>query len=75
MHSAATLQAKRRELVAAYAAARTRHTRSAGIARRLVHTTCNVLKAEIREEREAAKAPSAQQDLFAQAFPALGAAA
>jgi len=55
MAQAATLEAKRRALIAAYAGARRRHATRAGIARRLTRITCDLLRAEIRALRTAEK--------------------
>ena len=62
--AAIPLQARRREMIAAYGAARRRHSARAEIARRLVTVTCQVLKAEIRAARSATRTPAPQPDLF-----------
>ena len=61
--AAIPLQARRRELIAAYGKARRRHVARADIARRLVDLTCRLLRAEIRAARKPAPT-SPQTDLF-----------
>ncbi|MEW6121610.1 MAG: hypothetical protein AB1698_03290 [Pseudomonadota bacterium] len=62
--AAIPLQARRRELIAAYGTARQRHSARADIARRLVAVTSQILKAEIRAARTVARRSEAQPDLF-----------
>ncbi len=64
MARAATLQAQRREMVAALAAARRRHDQSARLFRRLRAVTCDILRAELRAARAAKAAAAAGPDLF-----------
>ncbi|MFG1465222.1 hypothetical protein V5F77_20270 [Xanthobacter sp. DSM 24535] len=66
MAKAATLQAQRRELIAAYARARGKHDKSAGLGRRLATITTNLLRAEIRAAKDAGKARPHEPDLFSQ---------
>lgn len=66
MAKAATLQAQRRELIAAYARARGKHDKSAGLGRRLATVTMNLLRAEIRAAKSAPKAAAQEPDLFSQ---------
>lgn len=62
--AAIPLQARRRELIAAYRLARRRHGARADLSRRLVAVTCQLLKAEIRAARAVARRPEPQPDLF-----------
>ncbi|MFG1226070.1 hypothetical protein [Xanthobacter wiegelii] len=63
----AHLERRRREMAAAYVKATRRHAPRAALAQKLVRATCDALRAEIRDERVAAKARLApgMPDLFA----------
>lgn len=66
--AAKQLEARRRALIAAYARARKGHSESARLARRLATVTCDLLRAEIRAARDAARnhptAAVREPDLF-----------
>lgn len=66
MASAAHLEAQRREMIAALAAATRRHDARRRLARRLRAITCDILRADLRRARRK-RAAATTPDLFTHA--------